>query len=81
MADDQAGVRLDVQLRVHAQIDELRERSAKDRSTVDGLAHMHVLGADGHPDSLAAASRTRDDHALRLAEVRHGVLTDHLVDG
>src|ERR1700686_5054946 len=85
VADDSAGARVGVELRVHPQIDALGDRSREPRAAFRNRlacrSDSYPLRTDRDAEQLA---RTRlrayeDDDLLVLAEPDQGVLADHLV--
>ena len=80
------GRRVDVELRVHPEVDDLRDRAARDASRRPARPRprpeLYVLGPhrDAHRVAGLRCPCRGDDHALAVAEPRHRVVADELVD-
>ena len=86
MADDAAGGGVDVELRVHPEVDELGDRAPELRSVagrraLDG-ADLHVLGPNRDANRLAnrMPSFDRGDDSFSIGEAGDAVIADELVD-
>src|SRR5439155_24674318 len=79
MADHAACAGLDVELRVHPEIDDLRDRPHEPRSVLGRPAvdrsDLDPLGANGVPEGVAGSRIGADTHddALALVEALHGI--------
>ena len=89
VADDAARRRVDVELRVHAEVDDLDDRPLEPSSPrrAQGLstgADLDALGAHRDAERVTARvtpERDRHDDALALAEPHDRERADELVDG
>ena len=86
VADDATCWSPDMELRVHAEVDDLRDRALEPRSSVCPASldrpDVDALRANRDAQRVTAASTGADRHddALMFADPHHGVLADELVD-